>query len=254
MTSGENPVTIPDSNGPVTGYAWSSNIGWIDFSPAGPYPTTPNHGVERIGSTLQGWARVVSIAEAFADGNSGAWQGWIRFSSSYNGGVQLKNGFFSGFAWSPELGWFEFTDKTGCTGPACPGNDSETGGECFDGVDNDNDGDIDALDSDCAGGTAVTVTCSAPPTAPEIGETVTWTAIVFAGGGANPTYSWTLPGATSVSGSGASVNAIYSTEGVKTAEVLVTNPDTGSSATAECTVEIFDDLNQEEIDPFFPFF
>jgi hypothetical protein len=27
----------------MTGYAWSENIGWIDFAPSGPYPATPNY-------------------------------------------------------------------------------------------------------------------------------------------------------------------------------------------------------------------
>ncbi len=256
--SGSNPVVVPDGNGPVTGYAWSSNVGWIDFSPEGPYPAAPDHGVERIGSTLQGWARVVSIAEAAGLNNAGGWEGWIKLSPSYNGGVQLKSGMFEGFAWSGELGWIEFTNAVGtppggCTDLGDP-NCTETGDECADGVDNDGDGDIDAFDADCSLPGAIIASCSASPTAPEIGDTVTWTAIVFSGGGANPAYAWTLPGATSVGGSGASVTAIYSTEGVKTAQATITNPDTGESATVECTVQVYDDLNQQEENPFFPFF
>lgn len=32
--------------GPLSGYAWSPNIGWIDFDPDGPYPGIPQHGAK----------------------------------------------------------------------------------------------------------------------------------------------------------------------------------------------------------------
>ena len=28
---------------PMTGYGWSPNVGWVNFQPAGPYPTAPNY-------------------------------------------------------------------------------------------------------------------------------------------------------------------------------------------------------------------
>lgn len=103
-------VVIPDDNTNVTGYAWSENLGWIDFNPAGPYPsTTPNYNysVKRNGDYLEGWARIVSIPQAGT--NAGGWQGWIKMRGS-NYGVQISkmSNDQSTYAWSDELGWIDF--------------------------------------------------------------------------------------------------------------------------------------------------
>jgi len=39
ITVADYGVDIPAGSGNVTGTAWSKNIGWIDFAPAGPYPS-----------------------------------------------------------------------------------------------------------------------------------------------------------------------------------------------------------------------
>ena len=121
--NGDNPevpggadygVTIPSSDGAVTEYAWSENIGWIQFDPSSPYPTSnPNFSTKRVGNNLEGWARIVAVKDALAVGNSGNWQGWIKMSgiatdsSSY--GVQVNSdNTLSGYGWSDELGWINF--------------------------------------------------------------------------------------------------------------------------------------------------
>lgn len=66
-------VDLPSSDGSITGgddYAWSENIGWIDFN--GVNVTTV--GSER---RLSGQARVVAIKDAGT--NAGGWQGWINW-------------------------------------------------------------------------------------------------------------------------------------------------------------------------------
>lgn len=108
-------VTIPETDGPLSGYSWSENVGWIDFAPAGPYPTAPNYSARRTGNSLEGWARVTSIANAGA--NAGGWLGWVKLSgTSQNGtpyGVSIgAGGTLGGYAWSDELGAIDFSKVT----------------------------------------------------------------------------------------------------------------------------------------------
>ena len=42
-------VSIDFTSGDFSGYAWSSNIGWIDFDAAGPYPESPANAAVLIG-------------------------------------------------------------------------------------------------------------------------------------------------------------------------------------------------------------
>jgi hypothetical protein len=112
---------IPPGNGEVEGYAWSSNLGYIDFQPQRhcttgaidsdhPYralscndPEGGTGGVTRSANDLVGWARVVDIARASADGNSGGWEGWIKMSgSNYGVTIDTINNKLNGFAWSGE--------------------------------------------------------------------------------------------------------------------------------------------------------
>jgi hypothetical protein len=65
-----------DSSGNLSGYAWSENIGWIDFNPPGPYPTNPNYSakVDLNTKELSGWARAL----AGGTPEAGDWDGWIK--------------------------------------------------------------------------------------------------------------------------------------------------------------------------------
>jgi hypothetical protein len=101
------------SDGTLTGYAWSSNIGWIKFGGLSGFPT--GQGTQAInakinGSNLQGWARAIA-----QDGNG--WDGWIALSGagpSY--GVNLSGTNFTGYAWgSSVVGWISF-DIAGANG------------------------------------------------------------------------------------------------------------------------------------------
>ena len=117
-------VSIPGS-GAVTGYAWSENLGYIDFAPAGPYPTVATGDdyafpARRDGDFLRGWARIVGIKAEYEKipSNSGGWQGWIRLSSN-NDPTQVQyavdiakmdgTGANPTYAWSNELGWIDFS-------------------------------------------------------------------------------------------------------------------------------------------------
>ncbi len=101
-------LNIPSGNGNVTGYAWSENLGWIDFNPSGPYPTGPGYSVQRNSNNLVGWARIVSIVQAGS--NSGGWQGWIKMNgNNYGVTINSSTGQLNGYAWSDELGWVDFS-------------------------------------------------------------------------------------------------------------------------------------------------
>ena len=119
------PDTCTGSGCDVTGYAWSSNVGWIDFQPSSPYPgnrgnpsdncgvgSCPNFPARRNGNNLEGWARIVSIAQAGL--NSGGWEGWIKLRGP-NYGVTITNDNppkVTDYGWSPELGWVNFLSTT----------------------------------------------------------------------------------------------------------------------------------------------
>jgi hypothetical protein len=114
-------VNIPSADGPVTGYAWSPNIGWIQFDAAPDYTTYPGCGypmsicysARREDDSLKGWARILSIKKEFekVPSNSGGWEGWISLSGA-NYGVEVTrmtgDGAQPTFAWS-ELGWIDFS-------------------------------------------------------------------------------------------------------------------------------------------------
>ena len=115
-------VNIPAGDGNVTGMAWSSNLGWIDFDSSlcnsqyvaiSCVPPSGSAGVVRSGNNLNGWVRIVSIAEATVSGNSGGWEGWISMSGTAQDsspyGVTISGNSLSGYAWSDELGWVDFS-------------------------------------------------------------------------------------------------------------------------------------------------
>ena len=106
-------VDIPSSDGNLSGYAWSENLGWISFNVAD-LAGCPSGicAAYRSGSSIQGWARFLSISQSGA--NSGGWLGWIKLAgTAQNGatyGVTLAgDGTLSGFAWSDELGYIDFS-------------------------------------------------------------------------------------------------------------------------------------------------
>ena len=88
------------SDGTLTGYAWSPNIGWISFNSA---DTTgcPSGTCQATYTTstgkVTGWARAVSGEDANVNDNGG-WTGWISLSDT-NYGVTISSCNWSGYAW-----------------------------------------------------------------------------------------------------------------------------------------------------------
>ena len=99
-------VSINPATGNMSGYAWSSNIGWISFNNASGCPpnTSCQPHVDMITGVSSGWAK------ALAGSPASGWDGWISLKGS-NYGISLapSTGVLSGFAWgSSVVGWVEF--------------------------------------------------------------------------------------------------------------------------------------------------
>jgi hypothetical protein len=108
-------VNIPAVDGSVTGYAWSENYGWISFN-ASDMAGCPFGGATRVGNTITGGARILSIRDAGS--NAGGWLGCVSLDSTTTGssiayGVDITKMDGTGtnptYAWSDELGWIDFS-------------------------------------------------------------------------------------------------------------------------------------------------
>lgn len=233
---------------PITGYAWSSNIGWISFSGAGygvnEDKTTgalsgyawasdfgwisfnwtdgshPAPAVNFVDGKVSGWARACSVfadkntCVGALDANAGGWDGWIALrgtanDSSVYGIVQSPTCVWSGYAWGSDV--VGAINTSGVAGDSSPysvtGNDPGT----------------------CSG--QLVVACTGSPASPFVNQQVTYSCTIVSGGTGPYTYSWS--GTDGLTGSTATVFKTYSTAGVKTATVLVT--DTSTSKTANVT-------------------
>ncbi len=124
-------VFINDATGAFSGYAWSDNIGWIDFNGVNLNLTT---------GAVTGWADAVA-----ADGNG--WDGRISMSGTspnYEVSMNLSTGNFSGWAWGSDVvGWVSFNGSVSPSvgSPSCSGCVSAPPvPQCNDGIDNDSNG------------------------------------------------------------------------------------------------------------------
>jgi hypothetical protein len=105
--AGGGPYKVSvDGSGNLTGYAWSSNVGWIKFGGLSGFPSgagTSSQNAQIIGGQLRGWVKVLS-----ADGNG--WDGWISLTGT-NYGVTKSGADLSGYAWGSDVvGWISFKD------------------------------------------------------------------------------------------------------------------------------------------------
>lgn len=104
-------VGVNKSSGNLFGYAWSSNIGWITFnqSELSGCPGSSSCTANLSGSTLSGWARAL----AYADAESGGWDGWISLNgSNYGVTFDTNSNEFSGYAWGSDVvGWIDFNPQ-----------------------------------------------------------------------------------------------------------------------------------------------
>jgi hypothetical protein len=86
-------VNIDKNTGELSGYAWSSNIGWITFNkdqlvncPSGDCKAWTDFSKEP--KEINGWARACSVFQSGCSGalktNRGDWDGWIKLNDSFS--------------------------------------------------------------------------------------------------------------------------------------------------------------------------
>lgn len=107
-------VSEESTNGELSGYAWSSNIGWITFNNAELSGCPSGSCTARYhasSGTIRGWARACSAFVSGCSGalntNSGGWDGWIALSGTAADGssyavTQDANCNWSGYAWGSD--------------------------------------------------------------------------------------------------------------------------------------------------------
>lgn len=94
----ESNVVVDAETGDVSGYAWSEDLGWIDFGNNG----GDNHVKVDMGSGVVTGVAYVS--------NTGATIDFTNFNSNVK--VDFATGTLSGYAWSEDLGWIDFSGAT----------------------------------------------------------------------------------------------------------------------------------------------
>jgi hypothetical protein len=104
--SGSNyGVSINELNNQLSGYGWSSNIGWVKFD-----PTLP------AGLPAGQWARACAGAADSANCGglinlaAGGWDGWLKLRDGFYGINRSNNGCnLEGWAWGGDVvGWIHF--------------------------------------------------------------------------------------------------------------------------------------------------
>lgn len=104
-------VNIPSTNGNLSGYAWSEHYGWISFNGSHLSGCSPALSqARRNGNSIVGGARILSIRNAGT--NHGGFDGCISLSGggygiSISGTISPYS--LSGYAWSSDLGWIDFS-------------------------------------------------------------------------------------------------------------------------------------------------
>ena len=106
----------------LSGYAWSSNVGWISFNASD--ATHPAPVADLITGQISGWIRACSafadknLCSGTLDANAGGWDGWISLSGTATNGsaygwVQDTSCAWSGYAWgSTPIGWISASGPT----------------------------------------------------------------------------------------------------------------------------------------------
>lgn len=92
------------ANGTISGYAWSENIGWVSANSADltGCPIAPCTA-SMTTTTISGWFRAIAATGA----QNGGWDGWIRLNGITHSAV---TGAFAGYAWgSTNVGWVDFS-------------------------------------------------------------------------------------------------------------------------------------------------
>lgn len=113
--AGSDPVVI-DVNGNLKGFAWSDNIGWVKFDQNLTGPSGNESGVkvtfsdpQKNNGTVYGWARACGgtvNGDCLSASRTDGWDGWIKFGGNSSNNPVLENNVFKGFVWGSDVvGW-----------------------------------------------------------------------------------------------------------------------------------------------------
>lgn len=96
-----------NGDGTLSGYAWSSTIGWIQFGGLAGFPS--GSGTTASNATVNGSNQLVGWVRAISQDGIG-WDGWISLSGTVpTYGVSFSGTSFAGYAWGSEvIGWVLF--------------------------------------------------------------------------------------------------------------------------------------------------
>jgi hypothetical protein len=97
-----------NQDGTLSGYAWSPNIGWLQFGNLINFPSgtgTTNLNAKISDNKIVGWAKFV------AGSSSSGWDGWVSFDGNgYSISKNATTNYFSGYGWgSTVVGWVDFS-------------------------------------------------------------------------------------------------------------------------------------------------
>src|SRR3989344_8699891 len=210
-----NPVKYDDSTGKLSGYAWSNNIGWIKFDGLSSYPSGGTNS-EATASPLsgtgyfKGWARAcagtLSGTCATMEPRMDGWDGWIKFDTGKDNPVTIN------YSTGDFHGYAWGSEVVGWISFNC-----NEGGSTHTSVCKTSSDYKVTIGSQTTG---LKVACSASPDPVSLNTPTTFTAT--ASEGVMPyTYSWT--GATQVSSKPETATNSYSTTGTKNATIQVTD-------------------------------
>jgi len=91
-----------DSNGDIDGYAWSPNVGWVSFfggDTAGCPSGSCQASLNRDTGEVTGWARALAPVCGGYAPQSGGWDGWVHLGQSSRVGVDVNSCSWEGYAW-----------------------------------------------------------------------------------------------------------------------------------------------------------
>lgn len=88
-----------DAAGVLSGYAWASNAGWLSFQ-SGDISNCPigpclSPRIDFSTGKISGWAKFLAGGTA----ESGGWEGWVRFNDYSGQGAKLVGSSLEGYAW-----------------------------------------------------------------------------------------------------------------------------------------------------------
>jgi len=210
-----------DASGNLSGYAWSSNLGWISFN-SGDVAGCP--GTVSCGPRLdQATGELTGWAKGLAIGGTG-WDGFISLNCLNNsscGGsdYRVTVAQTDPCSWS---GWAWGGAVVGWLGFSGSGYGVEGSGNAC----------VTPPPPPPPPPPAVTAFCSGVPATTQTGQPVAWSVTV---GGGTPPFTYIWSGTDGLSGTAASIAKTYVTVGVKNAHVDVTDS-AAQTAMADCSV------------------